>query len=371
MMRRRLFDLLSGTHLLSSWSLTCTWLLFKVFYGEELAKVMKRMVLVSEVASLSRLPLPRYLVETETTRNASDWRKNKAFMADDTSQTSQDQTQHAPLPLEMPILDEINKGANKTDNSETQNTAQNVPAHSSRGFSAGAQSAETTTAFSESNKELITDLLERWEEPNRVNTYDSKATLSAVLQFRRALTVLRRGYPFSAAFGPSRDREMCIESAQKVFGRLLQRDADREDVLNFDVLAVLAVDEYTGELDDYKLKQLIKIFRPDRDGRLTEFAFIKSVDAVYRRMRLLEANIHNSSQIDIATEKILNVGFYFLLCSVILGALGIDPFQLFFSLSSFVLAFAFMFGNAAASYFSGVLLILVQRPFGVGKCFLF
>ena len=91
---------------------------------------------------------------------------------------------------------------------------------------------------------------------------------------------------------------------------------------------------------------------------------MKSVDAVYKRMRFLGANIHNSSQIDIATEGLLNVGFYFILVCIVLGALGIDPLRLFFSLSSFVLAFAFMFGTAAANYFSGVLLILVQRPFG-------
>ena len=339
------------------------WLI--VHYGEELAKVMKRMVLVSEVASLARLPLPRkaseYIDERESMR-ASEWRNHKAFTADELSTTSNEQVQHAAL--DMPILEELDRGLNKAESNGTQTTAENAAARS-QAFSAGAQSAGVTGAYSEPDKELIIDLLERWEEPDRVNTHDSKATLSAVLQFRRALTVLRRRYPFSAAFGPSDTREICIESAQDVFDRLLLRDADSEDdFLNFDVLAVLAADASTGELDEYKLKQLIKIFRPNRDGRLSRLAFVKSVDAVYKRMRFLGANIHNSSQIDIATESLLNVGFYFILVCIVLGALGIDPLRLFFSLSSFVLAFAFMFGTAAANYFSGVLLILVQRPFG-------
>lgn len=126
----------------------------------------------------------------------------------------------------------------------------------------------------------------------------------------------------------------------------MEKDAD----LNFDVLAVLALDS-KGEIDEFKLRDLIKVFRPDREGRLSKLAFVKSVDAVYKRMRLLSANIHNSSQIDIAIEQILNVGFYFVLGCYVLARLGLDPLQMFFSLSSFVLAFAFMFGTAAAKYF--------------------
>ena len=164
---------------------------------------------------------------------------------------------------------------------------------------------------------------------------DKKVTLGAVLQFRRALTLLKRRYPFSPAFGPTDTREMCIDSAQNVYDRLLRRDADQEKDLNFDVLAVLAMD--AGDLDEDKLKDLIKLFRPDRDGKLSRLAFVKSVDATYKRMRLLSANIHNSSQIDIAVENLLNVGFYFLLGCLILAVLDFDPFQIFFSLSSFIL----------------------------------
>lgn len=164
-------------------------------------------------------------------------------------------------------------------------------------------------------------------------------TLSAVLQFRRALTLLKRRYPFSPAFGPADTREICIESSQNVYDRLLLRDVEDYDDLNFDVLAVLAT--RTGEIDEDKLKELIKVFRPDRDGRLSKLAFVKSIDATYKRMRLLSANIHNSSQLDIAVENLINVAFYFLLGCLILAVLGFDPFQFFFSLSSFVLGMQF------------------------------
>lgn len=43
-----------------------------------------------------------------------------------------------------------------------------------------------------------------------------------------------------------------------------------------------------------------------------------------------------------------------------------DPFALFLSLSSVILAFAFMIGSASSKYFEGVLFILARRPYGIG-----
>lgn len=204
---------------------------------------------------------------------------------------------------------------------------------------------------------------------------EKKVTLGAVLQFRRALAFTKKKYPFSPAFGPADTRELCVESAQNVYNRLLLRRSDQYEDLNFETLAVLATDS-RGTVDEYKLKDLIKVFRPDRDGKLTRLAFVKSIDVVYKRLRLLSANVHNSryakqmcavfafqivvlltnistfrSQIDVAVENIVNVGFYGVLGCIALSRLGIDPLQLFFSLSSVILAFAFMFGSGAAKYF--------------------
>lgn len=50
------------------------------------------------------------------------------------------------------------------------------------------------------------------------------------------------------------------------------------------------------------------------------------------------------------------------MASIILSQLGFDPFALFLSMSSIILAFAFMIGSASAKYFEGLLFILVQRP---------
>jgi hypothetical protein len=55
-----------------------------------------------------------------------------------------------------------------------------------------------------------------------------------------------------------------VLSSQDVYRRLLMSTPDSE-TLNFDVLAKVAM-FHDGSLDQVKLKQLIRIFRPDRDG---------------------------------------------------------------------------------------------------------
>ena len=135
------------------------------------------------------------------------------------------------------------------------------------------------------------------------------------------------------------------------------------DFLPFETLAILAKNE-EGGIDQDKAKELIRTFRPDRDGSLGKLEFVKSVDAIYKELRLLSANISNSSQMDAAVENLINVFFYFFLGATVIYMLGLDPVALFVSFSSLILAFAFMFGRSAAKYFDGCLFILAQRPYG-------
>jgi len=129
------------------------------------------------------------------------------------------------------------------------------------------------------------------------------------------------------AFGDVSNRDRAIVSSQEVYRRLLLRNPDR-DVLSFDVLALAAL-RSNGTISQEKLKGLIKLLRPDRDGKFIceggnllqlarEFLtharflltgnlhlldFVKSVDAVYKEARLLRASIRNSEKIDRAFEN--------------------------------------------------------------------
>lgn len=95
-------------------------------------------------------------------------------------------------------------------------------------------------------------------------------------------------------------------------------------------------------MDEVKLRHLIKLFRPDRDGSLTKLDFVKSVDAVYKEIRLLRAGLANSQRVDRASQKIFHVAFYFILGCICLAILGIDPIALFFAVSGIVVGFSFM-----------------------------
>jgi hypothetical protein len=129
------------------------------------------------------------------------------------------------------------------------------------------------------------------ECPQDVNTTD-------VLHFRRALDFVHTNYPFSPAFGKVTTREGCIQSSQKVFERL---QTSRRHVLDFKTLCQIAEND-GGTYNRTKVKELVKMFRPNRLGEITKLDFVKSVDSVYKQLRLLQANIRNSSQIDRACK---------------------------------------------------------------------
>jgi hypothetical protein len=131
-----------------------------------------------------------------------------------------------------------------------------------------------------------------------------KASISAVLSFRKALSFTRKRYPFSFQFGPADSREACIESSQAVYDRLML-GTPLETILPFDTLALLTLDE-TSQVDEEMAKDLVKLFRPDRQGYLTVLDFVKSVDSVYKEFRLLSASIENSSRLDRSFENLFN-----------------------------------------------------------------
>ena len=210
----------------------------------------------------------------------------------------------------------------------------------------------------------LSQLLGEWEEPdippsarkNDAPWNDAQGSVNDVLQFRQAVSLLNTPYPFSLAFGQSSTREECVESAQKIYERLLLQTPG-EDTLPFETMAHVALDS----IDDAKVRRLIRLFRPDRSGKLSKLDFVKSVDSIYKKFRMLRASIHNSSQIDEAFERLINSFYYFLLWMLILSILDLNPWPFIASLTGLLVSFAFCFGSAASKYFEGLLLIFVRR----------
>ena len=70
---------------------------------------------------------------------------------------------------------------------------------------------------------------------------------------------------FHTRLGQQTPERPGIDSAQMVYRRLLMRTPD-EHVLQFETLALLALQK-DGTIDQEKAKVLVKLFRPDREGK--------------------------------------------------------------------------------------------------------
>jgi superfamily I DNA/RNA helicase len=122
------------------------------------------------------------------------------------------------------------------------------------------------------------------------------------LQFKQTLAFMDLDFPFSKAFGLADSREHCLQSAEAIFRCFVPASFQDPDTLQFEAISSIAENPETGELDEKMLKDLVKIFRPERDGTLKLIDFVRSIDRVYKDFRLLRASIRNSSHIDQAFE---------------------------------------------------------------------
>ncbi|KAL7557212.1 hypothetical protein ACA910_001280 [Epithemia clementina (nom. ined.)] len=205
--------------------------------------------------------------------------------------------------------------------------------------------------------------LEQWDEPKRGRGEDVHA--SKIVQFRQALAVTTKPFFFSSAFGPVESRDNCIKSADRLFRRLLKLFEEGDTV---DVNKLVRWMYKGGHLPGQKEKaaHLMLLLNPDVENRLNIVDFVKGIDAIYQRVRLLENAVHNASHLDRSYEKILNYVFYFILGCVVLAILSLDPMTLLLTVSGLLVAFSFMIGPGSAAYFEGILMILGRHPYDVG-----
>ena len=117
------------------------------------------------------------------------------------------------------------------------------------------------------------------------------------MQFRRALAHMDTDTPFGGPFGFCDTREACVACSQALYDRLMMQGSFINGELHFNVIAYLATDK-DGELNQEKTEKLIQLFRPDRDGGITLLEFVRSIDKVYKELRLLRATIAGSAKID-------------------------------------------------------------------------
>eukprot|EP00986_Skeletonema_menzelii_P012229 scaffold6654_cov135-Skeletonema_menzelii.AAC.2 len=211
----------------------------------------------------------------------------------------------------------------------------------------------------------IKSLLNGWEEP--VNKRDKEIqdpTIHEILQFRKALSFLEDSHPFGLSFGPAFSRDSCIKSSKALYKGLLALTPG-STILHFDVIGVLAYNA-DGSFDERKAKELVKLFRPDKNDEISLLAFVQSCDSAYKKLRYLRAGVSNSTLIDKVLENFFNGVFSICLGLGVMAVLKMNPWTLLVSMSTILVSFAFAFGPSVAQIIEGCIMIAVRRPFDLG-----
>jgi len=222
-----------------------------------------------------------------------------------------------------------------------------------------------TANASQDNGLDVDELLGGWEEFDTTtrNSEQESAKLSAIVQFRHSVSMLNSNYPFSPTFGRAINRKDVLEHSQEIYSDLL--DIADSPVVNFRILAFLAMDE-ENSLDEELLKDLVSLFRPERDGSISMLNFCKSIDMIYKELRKLRASIENEAHLNSAAESIQNAIFYAILTCVYLMAIRVRYLELLTLLVFLSVTFSFCLGGAAGNFVEGVLLVIAQRPYDIG-----
>ncbi|KAL3810970.1 hypothetical protein ACHAXA_005386, partial [Cyclostephanos tholiformis] len=353
-------------------------------FSGELELLMAKMILIGEVANLARnIENKRVLFASnpqfDPIGESEKLVQFQQFMSHDEMEAKAAPAKTESKDTEVPTMSQSNlvnddQGESTTHTSPPRPISGRIPRSVSdaAGDRTGFDRGDTS-----SNVELL-KLLSEWEEPELTAQMKNKATVRDLVIFKKTVNCMDDKYPFGHAFGHAKTREACVQSAQEVYDRLMisvaappsnrfsRFDDDSEPVLPFSIVSVLATNA-NGDLVDAKIKSLIRLFRPDRNGDLSRLDFVRSIDTVYKQLRLLRASIGNSAQIDLAFEKIVNCFFYFFLSVCAVSILGIDLWTNFIiPLNAFFLGLSFLFGAAASNYFEGLLLIFVRRPYDIG-----
>mmetsp|Transcript_6362 Transcript_6362/g.13250 ORF Transcript_6362/g.13250 Transcript_6362/m.13250 type:complete len:903 (-) Transcript_6362:51-2759(-) len=207
--------------------------------------------------------------------------------------------------------------------------------------------------------------LDAWDEPERKS--DNQVSGKHIIEFEQAFQLCTKPLFFSSAFGPVESREECIKSSEILFRRLLKimNDGDN-DSLDFNKVMRWLLRGCKTPEEKEKKERFAALFCPAKDGQLYIIDFIGAIDEVYKKVRLLQSAVKNSSHIDKSYESLVNIAFYFIVGVIALQMLGLNPWSLIVPLGAFLISLSFMIGDAAAQVFEGVLLILVRQPYDIG-----
>lgn len=363
-------------------------------YADRLTSVLKQMLRVSKLARLSELnkKLGKDAEHAETKRKTiiEDTLEIDFWLQHNLYNINNDDTANNARGLDNET-NETNAAAAPDTSDDVENNDGRQPAHSDMnelltGLHLGS--------FADGSTNKITEMLGEWEDIELAGKRKEIPSLSAIVQFGSSLGVLNSDHPFGQYFGYCPTRYDSVECSQRMYANLLKvqnrvpsikevitspkssssssssSDESTTDAalttLKFHTIALIAIDE-TGELDTDQVKQLMKLYRPTRDGDISLIDFCKSVDSVYKEIRKLRASVANEVVMNAAAEKLIDFIFYTAIFILALVAVGVDVVVLFGGMAALIISFSFCVGGASSDVIKGLLFILLQRPYDIGE----
>jgi hypothetical protein len=97
---------------------------------------------------------------------------------------------------------------------------------------------------------------------------------------------------------------------------------NQRDILKFHTIALISRIDETGQLDTDVMKDLMRLFRPTREGEISLVDFCKSIDSVYKEIRKLLASVTNEGMMNAAGTVVLWLVFF---DAVIIVCIQFDP----------------------------------------------
>jgi hypothetical protein len=234
---------------------------FAAIYSKKLTSVMNKMLIMNELARFARKIAEQ------------SWPASRQQMT-------------------IELLEELFDSAESEDDVDCDSPRRRGRDHSGAGMSEKIIDPNDvdpyTGRLNREQQQKIAVLLGAWEEPPRTSTFEEQvASVSAVMQFRRGLAHMDTDLPFGTAFGTADTREACVLCSQNLYEHLLLFDGTKGGDLHFNAIAAIALDPRNDYLDQEKARDLIRIFRPERNGEISMINFVSSIDTVYKELRLL------------------------------------------------------------------------------------
>lgn len=147
--------------------------------------------------------------------------------------------------------------------------------------------------------------------------------------------------------------------AYYLFWNLLPQGVERRHILQDDLLVF-----FHGQQD--KAGMAFEMLDADRDGAVTASDLRAAIIDVYRERRNLTNTIVDAQGVVAKLESIMGGIMHFAMLFAYLAVFDVNVGTLWITLSSAILAFAFVFGNSIKLVYENVIFLFVVHPFDVG-----